>query len=103
MSEERRKVVVSKSRERIGPLDDGFQYFWIDEGAASAFDLRCIADELDRLNAPLRSALDQYILADIQTIAESNDMRYLFPHERSDPQVKFVEASAVQAERKPTE
>lgn len=72
MSEEHRKRVVDKCHEynEIGPLDDGFQCFWIkDRGAASAFDLRCIADELDRLNAPLKAELDEHhknqLIADI--------------------------------------
>lgn len=72
MSEERRKVVVSKSLERIGPLDDGFQYFWIDGGAASAFDLRCIADELDKINAPLKSEIDQFFTKDAAMRSETN-------------------------------
>lgn len=37
--------------DEIGPLDDGYRYFWIkDRGALSARDLRIIADELDRRN-----------------------------------------------------
>jgi len=38
--------------KEIGPLDDGYQYFWIkNRGALSSQCLRIIADELDRLNA----------------------------------------------------
>ncbi len=35
----------------FGPLDDGYIRFWIkDKGCLSSYDLRVIADELDRRN-----------------------------------------------------
>lgn len=51
-TEEYRQRVIASCESDIGPLEDGFQYFWIkDKGALSATALRIIADELDRLNA----------------------------------------------------
>ena len=39
-------------RNEIGPLEDGYQYYWPNGGGAiSASQLREIADELDRRNA----------------------------------------------------
>lgn len=39
--------------KEITPLEDGFLYFWVkDRGAMSAWDLRIIADELDKRNEP---------------------------------------------------
>lgn len=44
----------------IGPLDDGFQYFWIkNRGALSANDLRIIADELDRRNKDWQEQIER--------------------------------------------
>lgn len=50
--EARRSLVVTRCHEEsmIGPSDCGYQYFWVVGGCLSAFDLRCIADELDRIN-----------------------------------------------------
>ena len=51
--ENRRKRLIEKCEQynEFGPLDDGYQCFWIkDRGALSATDLRIIADELDRRN-----------------------------------------------------
>jgi len=56
----RRKVISSLNKHKeIGPLDDGFQYFWIkDRGALSAKDLRVIADELDARNKNWREQVE---------------------------------------------
>ena len=41
-------------------LDDGFYCFWPQEpGAFSSWQLRIIADELDRLNKPINDELDK--------------------------------------------
>lgn len=59
---ERRKRLIEKCDQyrEIGPLDDGFQYFWIkDRGALSATDLRIIADELDARNKDLERQLEK--------------------------------------------
>lgn len=56
----RRRNVLSMARKHrlISPLDDGFQYFWFkDLRAMTATDLRIVADELDRLNAPLEKQI----------------------------------------------
>ncbi|MAT51434.1 MAG: hypothetical protein CMK32_09660 [Porticoccaceae bacterium] len=46
-----RIIEMCDKYDEIGPLDDGYQHFWIkDRGAMSAADLRVIADELDRRN-----------------------------------------------------
>lgn len=57
-----RRNILAKVRkyEEIVPLDDGFRYFWIkDRGAMSAAVLRIIADELDRLNAPIKKQMEE--------------------------------------------
>jgi len=57
----RRKVISSLNKyKEIGPLDDGFQYFWIkDRGALSARDLRIIADELDARNQDWKAQIER--------------------------------------------
>lgn len=60
--EEYRQRVIANcdNRNEIGPLEDGFQYFWIkDRGALSAFDLRILADELDRRNKDWQEQIDR--------------------------------------------
>lgn len=57
-----RRNILAKVRkyEEIVPLEDGFRYFWVkDRGAMSAAVLRIIADELDRLNAPIKKQLEE--------------------------------------------
>jgi hypothetical protein len=51
-TDEHYQKVISNCHEDnlIGPLEDGYQYFWTNRGALSARDLRIIAEELDRLN-----------------------------------------------------
>lgn len=51
--EHQSRIITScDSHEDIIPLEDGYHYFYIKErGAASAQDLRIIANELDRRNA----------------------------------------------------
>lgn len=59
---EHRERVLAKCDEfgEIGPLDDGFRYFWIrNRGAMSAADLRVIADELDRRNKDWQDQIDR--------------------------------------------
>jgi hypothetical protein len=58
---EHRERIIAHCRKYndIGPLEDGFQYFWVENrGAMSAADLRVIADELDRLNKDWQDELD---------------------------------------------
>ena len=60
--DEYRQHVIETCEEfcEIGPLDDGFQYFWIkDRGAMSATDLRIIADELDRRNKDWQEQIER--------------------------------------------
>ncbi len=59
--EHRERVIASCDKyNEIGPLDDGFQYFWIkDRGAMSAADLRVIADELDRRNKDRQEQIER--------------------------------------------
>lgn len=59
---DRRKIVIDGcyKHDEISPLDDGFQYFWIkNRGALSAFDLRVIADELDRRNKEWKETIER--------------------------------------------
>lgn len=49
---ESRIIAMCERYDMIGPLDDGYQYFWPkNHGCLSPVDLRTIADELDRRNA----------------------------------------------------
>jgi len=53
MAKPEAKRVVEKAHERgdFPTLECGYRFFWIsNRGAASASDLRALADELDRLN-----------------------------------------------------
>lgn len=46
-------IDICDKNSNIGPLDDGYQYYWpnsADRGAYSAEVLRIIADELDKRN-----------------------------------------------------
>jgi hypothetical protein len=57
----RRRVLlfVNKHKE-IGPLDDGFQYFFANgRGGFSAVDLRIIADELDARNRNWQAQIER--------------------------------------------
>jgi membrane protein involved in colicin uptake len=58
----RDKVLKSSyQHNEIGPLDDGYQYFWIrGRGAMTAAALRIIADELDRINKPHDEEILEY-------------------------------------------
>lgn len=56
--EDHRKKVIAASE--FIPLDDGFNRLWTSKGAISADELRVIAAELDRLNAPLESEIEAY-------------------------------------------
>ena len=60
--EHRQRVIASCDKyNEIGPLEDGFQYFFIkDRGALSAFDLRVIADELDARNKASHEHVEQH-------------------------------------------
>lgn len=54
--------VIDQNKDIIAG-DDGFYIFWptrISSGALTAQDLRIIADELDRRNAPWQSQLEKY-------------------------------------------
>ena len=59
--EHRERLIANCDKyNEIGPLDDGFHYFWIkDRGAMSAADLRVIADELDRRNKDWQEQIEQ--------------------------------------------
>ena len=61
IKEHRERVIANCNQHNdIGPLDDGFQYFWVRErGALSASDLRAIADELDRRNKDWREQIER--------------------------------------------
>ena len=53
-------IAIVNEHKDIGPLDDGYQYFWIkDRGALSATDLRIIADELDARNKDWREQVER--------------------------------------------
>lgn len=58
VTEDQRKKIIAASE--IFPLEDGFHRLWTDRGAISADELRVIAAELDRLNAPLASEIEAY-------------------------------------------
>lgn len=63
-AEEYRQRVIKRCDVfcEIGPLDDGFQYFWIkDRGAMSATDLRIIADELDQRNKDWQEQIEREV------------------------------------------
>jgi len=61
-----RIIALLDKNKDIGPLDDGFQHFWIkDRGALSATDLRIIADELDARNADWKAQMDVALSRDI--------------------------------------
>jgi len=51
---EKKRLIIKVTEADYAPLDDGYLYFWPDpaKGALSADNLRGIADELDRRNAP---------------------------------------------------
>jgi hypothetical protein len=50
--DERIQQIIAMTEERgdFGPLEDGYQYYWSKHGALSAWELRVLADELDRRN-----------------------------------------------------
>lgn len=52
----------AKTTREIMPLDDGFYYWWPESyrGAYAAYQLRWIADELDRLNEPYKKQINEY-------------------------------------------
>lgn len=67
-SKESRARVVRLAHER-GDLvqgDDGFWIYWPTRsmGAVSAHELRYIADELDRMNAPWQADIDRYFASE---------------------------------------
>ena len=66
-SEYRNRVIASLEQNKdIGPLDDGFQHFWVkDRGALSATDLRIIADELDARNADWKAQMEVALSRDV--------------------------------------
>lgn len=48
----RRLLKMCDERKEIAPLEDGYLYYWPTVGGAiAAWELRAIADELDRQNA----------------------------------------------------
>lgn len=56
---------MSNTKEKMNEfvtLDDGFVYYWPPTGcgALSAYQLREIADELDRRNAPWQADINKY-------------------------------------------
>lgn len=59
-----KRMVVHLVHERgdIIQVEDGFYNFWPvkNRGYFTAHNLRCIADELDRLNAPIQADLEKY-------------------------------------------
>ena len=60
----RRVIESCDKHDEIGPLEDGYQYFWIkDRGAMSAHALRIIANELDRRNNPHDDDIAAYFAA----------------------------------------
>lgn len=74
-SEEARLRLLEKAKEAndIIALDDGFYYYWVHgKGALSAWNLRCIADELDRMNEPLQRSIEEYFATNGQQREESD-------------------------------
>lgn len=56
-----RVLTMLEERKEIVAGDDGFYYYWPEgHGALSSADLRIIADELERRNAPLEAELEEY-------------------------------------------
>lgn len=59
----KRLIAICDERKDIIAGDDGFFIFWparITGGALTADNLRTIADELDRRNAPWQKEIDEY-------------------------------------------
>ena len=57
---DRRVVESLDKRQEVITLDDGFQYFWIENrGALTAHNLRAIADELDRRNSAWKEQVER--------------------------------------------
>lgn len=75
-SEEYRQRVIAgcDKHDEIALLDDGFQYFWVQgRGAMSAFDLRIIADELDRRNKAWQDQIEREFSNDKYEIIDNQN------------------------------
>lgn len=62
-NEERRLRVIQMidDRAEFGPLDDGFIYYFPNNGGGlQSHELRWIADELDKRNKPLEEDISKY-------------------------------------------
>lgn len=56
-----RIIELADERKEFVALEDGYSYYWPKEGGAlSTNDLRVLADELDRRNAPWDKVVKDY-------------------------------------------
>jgi hypothetical protein len=67
-AENRRIIAMLDARNEFGPLEDGYIYYWPSPnmGALASYQLRVIADELDRRNAEW----DAQVQADLTVFAK---------------------------------
>ena len=67
-AENRRVIAMLDARNEFGPLEDGYIYYFPSPnmGALASYQLRLIADELDRRNAEW----DKHVQTDLAALAE---------------------------------
>lgn len=55
-------IELATKNDEFVTLDDGYKYWWPDKlnGCVSAYQLRELADELDKLNEPWQQEIENY-------------------------------------------